>query len=80
VDHRTILDAVSRLRTAGTTVTYLTIAAELGVDDEEVLEDIGDAVDELVSSGRLRRVETTAVIGGKPAPFPTVSFEVPAGP
>jgi hypothetical protein len=75
VDHQTILDAVDRVRLAGTPVTALSIAAHLGVDDEEVLEDIGDAIGELVESGRLRRVETRPTIAGAPAPFPTVTFE-----
>jgi hypothetical protein len=76
VDHRTILDAVGRLDAAATPVTALTIAVELGVDDEELLEDIGDAVDELVEAGRLRRVETRATIAGEPAPFPTITYEL----
>jgi hypothetical protein len=75
VDHRTILDAASRLVAAGTPVTALSLAADLGVDDEELLEDIGDAVEELVDAGRLRRVETRGMIAGKPAPFPTITYE-----
>jgi hypothetical protein len=75
VDHGTILGAVGRLRDRGTPVTALAIASELGVDDPELLEDIGDAVDELVSAGRLRRVETRTTVAGRPAPFPSVTFE-----
>jgi hypothetical protein len=75
VDHQTILDAVHRVRSTGSAVTVLAVAAELGVGDEELLEDIGDAVEELVEDGRLRRVETRTSIGGKPAPFPTITYE-----
>jgi hypothetical protein len=75
VDHGTILDTVTQLRSAGTPVTSLSIAAALGVDDPELLEDIGDAVEELVEAGRLVRVETPTIIGGKPAPFPTITYQ-----
>jgi hypothetical protein len=74
VDHRTILDAVDRVAATRTPVTALTIAADLGVDDEEVLEDIGDALAELVEAGRLVRVETRTTVAGRPSPFPTITY------
>lgn len=75
MDHRTILGAVERVRASGDPATALSIARELGVDDEELLEDIGEALQDLVDSGRLRRVETYRTVAGVRAPFPTVSFE-----
>lgn len=75
MDHRTILEAVERVRASGGAATALTVARELGVDDEEVLEDIGDALQELVEGGRLRRVETYSTVAGVRAPFPTITFE-----
>jgi hypothetical protein len=77
VDHRTILDAVARVSRSGTAVTALSIAADLHIDDEELLEDVGDALTELVDGGQLVRVETRAVIAGRPAPFATVTYSLP---
>ena len=76
MDHQTILDTAARLREAGTAVTVLALAGELGVHDEELLEDMGDAVEELVDAGRLRRVETRGTVAGKAAPFPTITYEL----
>jgi hypothetical protein len=78
VDHGTILDAARRVSASGAPVTALSIAADLQIDDPELLEDIGDAIAELVDIGRLVRVESRAVIAGQPAPFPTVTYSLPA--
>jgi hypothetical protein len=80
VDHRTILGAVARVAAAEQPVTALTVAAELGVDDEELLEDIGDALAELVESQQLVLVETWPTVAGVRAPFPTVTYSVPPEP
>ena len=80
MDHRTILDAVARVAATGAPVTALTLAAELGVDDEEVLEDIGDALTELVETGQLVLVETWPMVAGVRAPFPAVTYSVPSRP